>query len=225
MFTIKICGLTGAADAQAAVQAGADAIGLNFYEGSPRRVRQESAEQIVESLPSGAIKVGVFVNSTAEFVLRTCDRLQLDLIQIHGDEPPEFLAELSGKPVMRALRCSADGLPRVLSYLEACRDLRAMPRYLLLDAHHHGGYGGTGQLADWPAAREYRQRLRSSGSDLPQLVLAGGLNPENVAEAIAAVQPSAIDAASGVESSPGRKCSAKMQAFAAAAREALSRLS
>ncbi|NQT37500.1 MAG: phosphoribosylanthranilate isomerase, partial [Planctomycetes bacterium] len=113
MFRVKICGLTSVEDARAVVTAGADAVGLNFFERSERFIDEPLAREIVESLPAGVVKVGLFVNAPAEEVCRKFDRLHLDLIQLHGDEPPEYLTELADRPVMRAFRLGPAGLEPV----------------------------------------------------------------------------------------------------------------
>ncbi|HUY31163.1 MAG TPA: phosphoribosylanthranilate isomerase [Pirellulales bacterium] len=216
MFRIKICGVTTLADALAAADAGADAIGLNFHPGSSRFVSRDQAAEIAAALPSGIQKVGVFVNPTADDVRHTVERLSLDLVQLHGDEPPEFLARLGEIPVLRAFRLEAGGLPAVSDYLAECRQRDATPAMVLLDAFRVGAYGGTGLSLDWTVAAAYHQF-----SAAPPLVLAGGLAAANVAQAIAAVRPAAVDTASGVEASPGRKDHAQVAAFVAAAKKAL----
>jgi phosphoribosylanthranilate isomerase len=216
MFQIKICGITSVDDAVMVTRAGADAIGLNFYAKSPRCVTTETARQIARAVPSSVTKVGLFVNATVDEVWRTFDDLKLDVIQLHGDEPPEFIHQLAPRPVMRAFRLGPGGLDSVFMYLDRCRD---RPAYALLDALSVGVYGGTGVTVDWTIAREYAQKLGS-----PALVLAGGLVPANVAEAIQAVRPSAVDVASGVESSPGRKDPVAVAAFVQAARAAFANI-
>jgi phosphoribosylanthranilate isomerase len=217
MFQIKICGIMNRDDALAAVRAGADAIGLNFYPRSPRCISLDTARQIIAALPKEIVKVGLFVNAPPLDVRQTYDDLHLDLIQLHGDEPPEYIAQLGGRPVMRAFRVGSDGLGPVIAYLARCRELQALPNLVLLDSLIPGEYGGTGKAADWSAAREY---VAQSG--LPPLVLAGGLTPDNVADAITAVRPAAVDVASGVESSPGRKYSIAVEDFVRAAKGAFS---
>jgi len=217
MFRIKICGITNVDDAVAVARAGADAVGLNFYARSPRYIALGTARRIVAALPKEMVKVGLFVNADPADICRVCDDLGLDLIQLHGDEPPEFLAQLGGRPVMRALRLGTKGVQPVLEYLRRCRELAAMPSLTLLDSLIPGEYGGTGKTADWTAAKQY---IVESG--LPPLVLAGGLTPANVADAIRTVHPAAVDTASGVESSPGRKDPAAVAAFVQAARAAFS---
>jgi phosphoribosylanthranilate isomerase len=220
MFRVKICGITNVADAQAAVEAGADALGLNFYPRSPRFLAPEKAAEIVAAVGRRAVKVGVFVNADAREICETFDRLGLDLIQLHGDEPPEMLPELGERPVVRAVRLGPEGLRPVEEYLARCRALGVVPQAVLVDALVEGLYGGSGKTADWAALGRY-----PTGGTLPPLVLAGGLTPENVAEAIRAVRPAAVDTASGVESSPGRKDPARVAAFVRAAREALAAIS
>ena len=158
----------------------------------------------------------MFVNAAPGEICRTYDALGLDLIQLHGDEPPELLAALGGRPVMKAFRAAgAEGLRTMLDYLEACRTLGCLPRLILLDAPLTRGFGGSGKLADWSLAKQY---LESSQTSL--LVLAGGLKAENVAEAIRTTGVGAVDTASGVESRPGIKDPAALAAFVRAARTA-----
>jgi len=221
MFRIKICGITSADDARAAAEAGADAIGLNFYPGSKRYVTPADAVMVFRALPTGVVKVGVFVNADVEHVCHTYDRLGLDLVQLHGDEPPEFVKQLGDRPVMRAFRLGEEGLEPVGNYLSDCKRLDCMPRLALIDSHVPGEYGGTGATADWKTLARYA--LDPQTVFVPPLVLAGGLTPENVAEAIRAVGPWAVDTASGAESRPGRKDPTKVAAFVRAAREAFGR--
>ena len=248
MFQIKICGITNRDDAIVAAEAGADAIGLNFYPRSRRHISLDTAREIIDALPQTVVKVGLFVNASAAKVCQVYDDLQLDLIQLHGDEPPEYLAQLGGRPgdcpdfrlsengtvpfravrpVMKAFRgdcpnfrSSENGtvpfstLDVVTAFLAQCAELGTAPGVVMFDSQVAGEYGGTGRTADWDTAREY-----ASQSSLPPLVLAGGLTPDNVAEAIRFVRPAAVDVASGVESSPGRKDPAAVKAFVQAARE------
>lgn len=228
MFQIKICGITNVEDALTVVQAGANAVGLNFYPQSLRCVGMETAQQIVAALPGDVVKVGVFVNAPPREVCKTFDRLGLSLIQLHGDEPPEYLQRLGGRPVMRAFRLGAGQLELVLDYLRQCERLGCGPRMALLDAAVQGQYGGTGQLAEWETAARYPQEM-----GVPPLVLAGGLSPANVAQAIRCVRPAAVDTASGVEVSlhtdghhtPGKKDTTLVFAFVRAAREAFAQAS
>jgi phosphoribosylanthranilate isomerase len=217
MFQIKICGITSVEDALTVARAGADAIGLNFYPRSPRYISLDAARQIVAALPGEIVRVGLFVNASSSEVCRFYDELPLDLIQLHGDETPEFLGELGGRPVIRAFRIEAGKLRSVVEYLDRCRQIETMPQYVMIDSLVVGVYGGTGKIADWTAAKEY-----AAQAGLPPLVLAGGLLPENVGEAIQTVRPAAVDVASGVELQPGHKDPVKVQAFVRIARAAYS---
>lgn len=219
MFRVKICGITTAADARAAREAGADAIGINFYAKSPRCCTLEQARDVATAVGAGVCRVGVFVNATPEEIRRAAAAVPLDLVQLHGDETPEAIRELRPLPVMRVFRLQAEPAA-VTSYLDACHRLRAWPRMALVDAARAGEYGGTGQTLDWPLLAAQRAAWRG----LP-LVLAGGLTADNVAEAIAAVRPWAVDVASGVEESPGRKSPELVARFVAAAREAFAKKS
>jgi len=228
MFRIKICGITSVEDALVVARAGADAVGLNFYPKSRRCVDLDTAHQIVGALPEGVVKVGLFVNAGSDQVCETFDRLSLDLIQLHGDEPPEYLRQLGPRPVMRAFRPVAGKLWPVLDYLDECRKLGCLPRLALFDAAVPGQYGGTGQTAVWETAREYAR-----AAEYPPLVLAGGLGPDNVVSAIRSVGPAAVDTASGVESTafpegadtPAKKDARLVQAFVEAARVAFQEIS
>lgn len=219
MFEIKICGVTTVQDALAAAEAGADAIGLNFFPGSSRWVDEQTASAIVHALPADVMKVGVFVNSADRLVLDIYDQIGLDLIQLHGDEPPEYLGALGNRPTLKAFRCAEDGLAPALAYLERCRELGRMPEMVLMDAFRPGHYGGTGATINWLTLVDHQ-----TNREMPPLVLAGGLRAETVAEAIAMVEPMAVDTASGVESSPGHKDPALIAAFVNAARQAFDRL-
>ncbi|MCE9604218.1 MAG: phosphoribosylanthranilate isomerase [Planctomycetia bacterium] len=216
MFQVKICGLTSPADALAAVEAGADAIGLNFYPPSPRFIRRETAREIVAAVGTQVCKVGLFVNASAAEILAARDELGLDLVQLHGDERPDLLRALAPRPVMKAFRIGPDGLAPLRRWFDEGMRGGLLPRMVLLDAYSAGRYGGTGLTTDWPTAAAY-----AATPGLPSCVLAGGLTPENVAAAIAAVRPAAVDVAGGVESGPGMKDAAKMQAFVLAAKKAL----
>ena len=213
MFQVKICGVTNGDDAQAIAEAGADAIGINFYERSSRFVDEDQARAILQAVPDRVMKVGVFVNATVKQVCRIYDSLQLDLIQLHGDEPPPYLGLLRGRPVMRAFRCGQFGFDQVTDYLTKCRDLRCMPRLVLVDGYYPGQYGGTGTVADWTAIASSRPQLKNT-----PVVLAGGLKPDNVARAIATVRPSAVDTATGVEVRAGQKDIVLVRSFVSAAR-------
>ena len=214
-FRIKICGITTPENGAMVAQAGA--VGLNFYPKSPRSITRERAAEIIDVLPAEVVKVGLFVNSAADDVVDAFDQLDLDLIQLHGDEPPEFIAALGDRPVMKAFRLGPPGLTPITQYLADCRDLGCLPRFVLIDAYQKGSYGGTGQKADWSVADAYPT---NGLTDIPPLVLAGGLTPDNVGDAIRAVHPMAVDTASGVETSPGVKNPELVSRFVQAAADA-----
>jgi phosphoribosylanthranilate isomerase len=200
VFRIKVCGVTNVPDAAFAAAAGADAIGLNFFPRSPRFIAKDAARQITTQLDMGVLKVGVFVDASAEDVARVADEVGLDAVQLHGNEPPRLVLELAGRRVIKAFRCQSDGIPQVIAYVDECNALGCGLEAVLIDAFLPGSHGGTGKLADWSLVEELGQRLVG----VP-IVLAGGLRPENVAEAIRTARPAAVDAASGIESSPGKK--------------------
>ena len=216
LFRVKICGITRIPDAILAAESGADAVGLNFFPSSPRYVSPELAREIARALPPSVCKVGVFVNSPAEDVLRTADIVGLDVLQVHGDETPEDLCRLGSRPLLRTFRLGSSGLGPVLGFLDRCRNLGRLPNAILVDACRPGAYGGTGTVADWKLVRDLGSRL----AELP-VVLAGGLTPANIAAAIATAAPAAVDTASGVESSPGRKDAVLVRAFVERALAAL----
>ena len=194
---VKICGITNLADAQVAVEAGADALGFNFYEKSPRFVSLKTAAEISRSLPPFTLRVGVFVNPSEELVRQAVGECSLNLLQIHGDEPPEFCTQF-GLMSMKAFRVrDAESLKELAKYHTDA---------WLLDAYVSDTFGGTGEKFNWHLAAE----LPKSGRPV---FLAGGLTPENVAEAIRQVQPFGVDVSSGVESSPGRKDPGKVRSF------------
>ncbi len=206
MTKIKICGIRTVDDALAAMDAGADLIGFNFYPKSPRYVDVGICRNITSVLRKMHVKlVGVFVNAPVEEVRATIETCGLSLAQLHGDETPDMLAELDGK-AFKAFRGAAD--------VETDRRMIAdgAPAFLV-DASVKGVYGGTGVKADWSAAAELAKKY--------PLLLAGGLTPENVAEAVRQVQPWGVDVASGVEAGIGRKDAAKMRAFVQAVKSAM----
>ena len=219
VFRIKICGVTSVSDALAAVEAGADAIGLNFYSGSPRCIGVQEAKLIADAVSAEVDRVGVFVNAPADEIQQICQSAGLRAIQLHGDEPPELLKSLGhGWAVIRARRLGNRGLQAICDDIaNCCQSAGFGPDAILIDAAMSGAYGGTGRTVDWSLLLDYQQWL----GDVP-LVLAGGLTPDNVAEAIQTVRPHAVDVSSGVESSPGIKDAIKMRDFVIAAREAFS---
>ncbi len=219
MFRIKICGITREDDARVTAQAGADAVGLNFYAKSPRFVELDQARRIVAALPTSVTKVGVFVNAPPDEVASTFDELGLDYVQLHGDEPAEMLADLGSRPVIRAFRFGPAEMEPVNCFLDQCRQIGCLPAAVLIDAFQPGQYGGTGQVADWHAVAGWHQQKTGVC-----LILAGGLTPSNVTQAIAAARPMAVDTASGVEWSPGQKDEGLVREFVIAAQAALAKL-
>lgn len=220
MFRIKICGVTNVDDALDAAAAGADAIGLNFYRGSKRFIDVPTAESIDVSLPAGVKRIGVFVNAEAGQIAAVAEKVRLSCVQLHGDERPEFLAELPHSlVVIRAFRCGDQGLAPLRSYLADCRALGRMPDAILVDADAGKQFGGTGRPAEWKRIALERELIAET-----PLILGGGLTPTNVADAIASVRPDGVDVASGVEREPGRKDAALVRQFVAAARGAFARL-
>jgi phosphoribosylanthranilate isomerase len=204
---IKFCGLTTLEDARMVVSAGAWAIGMIFWPRSPRRCSLETAAEIAAALRRRVELVGVFVNPTLDEVVGTADAAGLSMLQLHGDEGPAFCGEVArrtGCRVIKAVRVRSGADIQSLSAFHT--------DHHLLDSYVPGRPGGTGETFAWEIARAHR-------SSVP-VILSGGLTPENVAEAIAVVEPFAVDVASGVELVPGRKDPAKVQAFAAAVRSA-----
>jgi len=201
---VKICGVTNVADALAAAGAGADMIGLNFYEGSPRHVTLAAAVEISRALPPFVLRVGVFVNPAEDLVLRALGECNLNLLQFHGDEPSDFCTQF-GVMSMKAVRV------RDAASLKTLENFHTDA--FLLDAHSQSGLGGTGEKFNW----ELAVAAQKFGKPV---FLAGGLTPENVAEAVRQVRPFAVDVSSGVESAPGKKDAAKVRAFIAAVRAA-----
>ena len=201
MVAVKICGVTSTNDALACVEAGADAIGLNFYAGSPRCVSPGVARAIVASVPASLLTVGVFVDADYEQIARLQAEVGFRCVQLHGNEPVALLQRFLPH-AYKALRVRGAS-----AVSEAARWPGA---HLLLDAYVPGVAGGTGASFDWRIAAEIA-RAR-------QVTLAGGLSPDNVAEAVAEVQPFCVDVASGVESAPGKKDHALVAAFVARAK-------
>jgi phosphoribosylanthranilate isomerase len=201
---VKICGITNIADAQAAVAAGADALGFNFYEKSPRYIALELATEIARQLPPFVLRVGLFVNAPEDFVLRAIRESGLNMLQFHGDEIPGFCSQF-GLMSMKAFR------------IRGPETLQEIPQFhtdaYLLDAYSSAAYGGTGEKFNWDLAIEAQKFGKP-------IFLAGGLTPENVGQAIRQVHPFGVDVSSGVESAPGKKDHAKVKAFITAVRGA-----
>jgi phosphoribosylanthranilate isomerase len=226
MFRVKICGVTSVEDAICAVEAGADAIGLNFYEKSSRCVSGQRAREIsvTTHFATARLKrfktacIGVFVNHSTEGIRQLCKDGFLTGAQLHGDESPADVATVlngcSSLPralwtVVRARPFNDHGVSAIADDLRACRQAGGAPHAVLIDAMTPGRYGGTGETVSWLGLADHERWL-----NVP-LILAGGLTPDNVAEAIRIVRPAAVDVASGVESAPGRKDQAKVRDFVA----------
>ena len=214
MFRVKICGVTNAEDARMAVESGADAIGINFCRQSPRFLDPSRAGEVIDAVGSRALVVGVFVNETPETVRAIAQTLGLGAVQLSGDEPAEDAARLPFR-VLKVARV-APGLDLAAAYggypCEA----------LLLDAHRPGAYGGTGMTLDWFGLAGLVDKVRRQDGSPVRWILAGGLTPANVREAIVAARPYGVDVASGVESAPGKKEPGKVHDFIRRAKEGLS---
>jgi len=243
LFHVKICGVTSPADARLAAAAGADAIGFNFVPGSPRQIDPATARAAIASLPPGVLPVGVFAGMATTDVLAIASEVGLGAIQLHGHladgpagDPPERCRDLGNVPVIRCLRLDdpgrqpglpvhasttsgSDRLHAARGWLEAAAAAGRSPEMVIIDAGAPadaaaGQLGGTGRVVNWEVL------AAQPPLGLP-LALAGGLTPANVARAIRATGVAAVDTASGVESAPGRKDRALLEAFVAAARRAL----
>jgi phosphoribosylanthranilate isomerase len=203
---IKICGITNVPDARICAELGADMIGLNFYPQSARYIDPEVARQIIEGTPREVRTVGVFVDVSADEVRKIATTVGLGSVQLHGQMSPEVCRELAQEfRVIRALRTDSRFRPEAMALFPDCG--------VLLDAEHPELHGGTGRRCDWPAARAARAFTRF-------LILSGGLNAQNVAEAIAIVAPNGVDTCSGVERAPGLKDHRAIEKFIAAVRAA-----
>ena len=239
VFHVKICGVTTAADAEMVAAAGADAIGLNFVQGSPRQLDLAHGRDVAAAIPAGVLRVGVFAGSPVDDMLQIARALCLDAIQLHGHldggrepiDPPERCGQLSGLPVIRAVRLETsrpgtDALAAARQWIAAAVAAGAAPAMVIVDAAvslatefgtESGRLGGTGERVDWTA-------LARAGSLPVPMAVAGGLTPDNVAEAVRVTGLSAVDTASGVEAAPGRKDPQKVRAFIAAVRRGLEAL-
>jgi phosphoribosylanthranilate isomerase len=203
MTTVKVCGITNPEDARFAAEAGADAVGLVFAE-SPRRVSVGQARKVAAALPDGVLKVGVFVDGEPKEVLRVASEVGLDYVQLHGDESPEVVAVVrnSGLKVIKALRMRDAGSLEAMEGYEA--DL------FLLDAYSEKARGGTGERFDWEVAKSLKER--------DNILVSGGLTPENVQEAIRFFEPYGVDASSSLEDAPGKKNLERVRRFVSAAK-------
>jgi len=186
---VKICGITNKDDALFAAQCGAAALGFIFYPPSPRYITPEDARKIIPTLPDKVVKVGVFVNEKGETIKQVMEYCALDMIQLHGDESPEFCRQFPSSIVIKTISLTNDDdLKNAFCYGDAA---------ILVDSRHRGLYGGTGKKVDWDLAVVIRNKK--------PLILSGGLNEGNITEAIRTVAPAALDLNSGVELSPGKK--------------------
>jgi len=206
MTKVKICGITNLEDALLSAKFGADALGFNFYEKSPRYISPEKAREIIVQLPGEVLKVGVFVNDSLDKIIEIAETAKLDAIQLHGEETPEFVREIKAKTnleIIKAFRVSPEFKPEdVLQY-----EVDAV----LLDAYSPKEHGGTGETFDWEIAKKVQEIF-------PKMYLAGGLGVENVMEAVVNVKPFAIDACSLLEREKGFKDLQKVEEFILAVR-------
>ncbi len=194
MTEVKICGITNKDDALCAARNGAAALGFIFYPPSPRYITPAHAKQIIFSLPQEVVTVGVFVNEKSEMIKKVMERCGLDMIQLHGDEPPEFCREFPASMILKALELKSDNdVNRALDYEVAA---------VLVDSRHAGLYGGTGKTSNWDLAVRLQNKK--------PLILSGGLNTENVIDALKKVAPAGLDINSGVEESPRKKDQQKL---------------
>jgi phosphoribosylanthranilate isomerase len=205
MVKVKICGITSAEDAEVAVTAGAHALGFVMFRKSPRFVEPRVVRAIISELPPFVLPIGVFVNEEADRVRTLMDQCGLALAQLHGDESASYCENL-GRPVLKALRLKDRGTFLALAEFQG----RANVRGFVIDAYSDQLYGGTGRTVDWALAAEVAQSV--------PMLLAGGLTPSNLAEAIRQVHPYGVDVSSGVEERPGIKDPGKVKAFLEAAR-------
>ena len=206
MVSVKICGITNWNDAKAAMDAGADALGFNFYANSPRRVAASHAKQIIRHMPGHVTAVGVFVNGSVEEILRIAHTTNLGILQLHGEESPAAVERLAREyPVIKAFRVGPRFRARELKRFSSASGF-------LLDGYDADHHGGTGKRFDWGIAREAKR--------YGPVILAGGLRAENVIEAIRQVKPFGLDVCSGVEDQPGRKDARKVKRLMAAVRRA-----
>ena len=210
---VKICGIQDPETASMVADLGASALGLNFYAPSPRSIDVPQAHQIITAMSDREIAlVGLFVKHSLDEVKSACEDLALNMIQLHGDEPPEFLAELAQSfpelKIIRAFRAKGQDLSSLADFLAECDQRGKRPDHVLIDAYSPQAYGGTGHVAPWKMIHEQYPE-----QEWPPLILAGGLTPQNVAEAIQTVKPFGVDTASGVEDAPGIKSQVMVKEF------------
>jgi phosphoribosylanthranilate isomerase len=205
MVLVKICGITNLDDALAALDAGADALGFNFYPRSPRYITPEAARAISDRLPEEVLTVGVFVNEELDAVEKTAAAAAVSALQLHGTESQEYCNALKHRYVIKVFGADGNFKPETV--------LEYRVQAIMLDAFDPKRFGGTGNLSDWSIAKQTRELF-------PRLFLAGGLSPENVEQAIDQVDPYAVDACSAIERAPGLKDHGRMRAFITAVRSA-----
>ncbi len=203
MTKVKICGITNVSDALMAARAGADALGFNFVKSSPRYVSPDKAGPIILSLPPFVSTVGIFLDSPVDLVRRVAGKLNLDYVQLHGHETPRKVARMKGLRILKAIRVAGE------------EDIKHLGKYqvdgFVLDTYVRGQAGGTGKTFNWELARG------ASGTG-NTVIVAGGLTPDNVAEAVEVARPYGVDTASGVEDSPGQKSRKLVTEFVRAAK-------
>jgi phosphoribosylanthranilate isomerase len=215
MTWVKICGMTSLEDALVAVEAGADAVGFVFYEKSPRNVTVEKAREICEKLPESVEKVGVFVNKYEDSICAVADEVRLTVVQMHGDKEDPHVADLvverrPGLKVLAALSIHREGAVSGAGMWNP-----DFVHAFLVDSGNQSKHGGTGERFDWKGSARKLDEIGRFGP----LILAGGLTPENVSEAISILHPWGVDVVSGVEAAPGKKDPEKVRAFVRAVRE------
>ena len=198
---VKVCGITNLEDALYAYKYGADALGFIFYKKSPRYVDKDMVREIIKALPPFILTVGVFVNESEEVIKKTVEYTGIDIIQLHGDESPDFCRRFKQR-VIKAFRISSDKDINIISEYEVYG--------VLLDSYSEGGFGGSGKSFDWGIASKLKNRKN--------LIISGGLNSDNVAEAIRLFRPCGVDVSSGVELYPGKKDPAKLKDFISSAK-------
>jgi len=208
LFKTKVCGITSVADAKVCCAEGVDAIGLNFYDASPRCITVSQAREIAAAVGHEIQLVGLFVNHAVDEVRAIQREIDLNYIQLHGDEDPNYLRQLKDLPLIKAFRCRNNETAEIVDFLAACTTLDVTLQAILLDAFQPDRYGGSGQRLDWETLKT---NTPSFGGY--EWVLAGGVDADNVASAITLACPTAVDVASGVESSPGQKDVELVQRF------------
>ena len=208
LFKTKVCGITSVADAKACCAAGVDAIGLNFYDASPRCITVSQAGEIADAVGREMQLVGLFVNHAVDEVRAIQREIDLNYVQLHGDEDPNYLRQLKDLPLIKAFRCRKNETAEIVDFIAACTTLDVTLQAILLDAFQPDRYGGSGQRLDWETLKTNTPSCRGY-----QWVLAGGVDADNVASAITLACPTAVDVASGVESSPGQKDVELVQRF------------